>query len=212
MFYKKKLLSVQGRVTFLTEDITAEEVQKVSGLVSCANKVVSQYFGAVTSFDILICRGSWEMEVQVISRRAAGAGMTRKGIRIQDSYDITNYVGLTDYHTQEIIIRYDAAKFGHYLHELIHGVISKDHPHQLREGLAWYFTLKLTEKHRYTRPSYPSWVDDLYVQPVRRLAQIVEDDFLKDLALGKASLEIELLPPELQRLFLPEELFYTKKR
>ena len=100
----------------------------------------------------------------------------------------------------------------YYLHELIHGVISKDHPHQLREGLAWYFTLKLTEKHRYTRPSYPSWVDDLYIQPVRRLAQIVGNDFLKDLALGKASLEIELLPPESQRLFLPEELFYSKRR
>jgi hypothetical protein len=197
-------------------------MQKVLGFVSYANRTIAQYFGVVTSFDILICRGSWEMEVQVISRSAnnggggrsgAAAAVARKGARLQpDLYDITGSIGLTDYRMEEIVIRCDAAKYGHYLHELIHGVISKDHSHQLREGLAWYFTLKLTERHRYVRGAYPSWIDHMYVYPVKKMAQIVGEEFLKDFALGKASIEVDFLPPDLQELFMPEVLFYAKKR
>ncbi len=143
------------------------------------------------------------MEVQVISRKRQ---------HTFSIFDDTKFIGITDYNLGEIVIRYDAARFGHYLHELIHGIISKSHPHQLREGFAWYFTLKLTEGYRYVRPSYPSWVDILYLYSVNRLAEIVGDDFLKDLAIGKASVEIDLLPGEVRDLFLPEELFYSKKR
>jgi hypothetical protein len=127
-------------------------------------------------------------------------------------YNDTRFVGITDYHLEEIVIRCDIARFGHYLHELIHGIISKTHPHQLREGLAWYFTLKLTEGYRYVRPSYPSWVDALYVYPVNMLAKIVGDEFLKDLAVGKASVQYDLLPRDVQDLFVSEEVFYSKKR
>jgi hypothetical protein len=144
------------------------------------------------------------MEVQVISRKGQQHAFS--------IYDDTKLIGITDYNLEEIVIRYDIARFGHYLHELIHGIISKSHPHQLREGFAWYFTLKLTQGYRYVRPSYPSWVDVLYLYPVNRLAEIVGDDFLKDLAIGKASVEVELLPGEVRDLFLPEELFYSKKR
>ena len=113
---------------------------------------------------------------------------------------------------REIIIRFDLAKFGHYLHELLHGIIHTDYTQQLREGLAWYFTMKLTELYRYVRPSYPSWVDNLYLYPVNKLARIVGDNFLKDFAVGKASIQEDALPGDIQDLFQTEEVFYAKKR
>jgi len=165
--------------------------------------MINDHFGIVTSFDVLICRGRWEMEVQVISRKSQSPF---------SAYNDTKFVGITDYRLREIVIRCDIAKFGHYLHELIHGIISNKHTHQLREGFAWYFTLKLTEGYRYVRPSYPSWVDGLYLYPVNRLAEIVGDEFLKDLAVGKASIQYDILPRDVQDLFMPEEVFYLKKR
>jgi hypothetical protein len=189
-------------VSFLTH-ATSDEVNKISSWIKYANKIIDDYFGIVTSFDVLICRGRWEMEVQVISRKSQSTFLM---------YSDTKFVGITDYHLGEIVIRCDIARFGHYLHELIHGIISKSHPHQLREGLAWYFTLKLTEGYSYVRPSYPSWVDVLYVYPVNRLAEIVGNEFLKDLAVGKASVQYDLLPMDVQDLFVSEEIFYSKKR
>jgi hypothetical protein len=189
-------------VYFLTFT-TSDEINKISSWVKYANKIIDDYFGMVTSFDVLICRGRWEMEVQVISRKSQSTF---------SMYNDTKFVGITDYHLGEIVIRCDIARFGHYLHELIHGIISKDHSHQLREGLAWYFTLKLTEGYRYVRPSYPPWVDVLYVYPVNRLAKSVGDEFLKDLAVGNASVQYDLLPRDVQDLFVSEEVFYSKKK
>ena len=189
-------------VSFLT-GTTNEEVKKVTSWIKYANEIINDYFGMITSFDVLICRGRWDMEVQIISR---------KGQSTLSMYNDTKFVGITDYRLEEIVIRCDIARFGHYLHELIHGIISKSHTHQLREGFAWYFTLKLTEGYRYVRPSYPSWVDMLYLYPVNRLAEIVGDEFLKDLAIGKASIQNDLLPRDVQDLFLTEEVFYSKKR
>ena len=189
-------------VSFLT-GTTNEEVKKVTSWIKYANKIINDYFGMVTSFDVLICRGRWDMEVQIISR---------KGQSTLSMFNDTKFVGITDYRLEEIVIRCDIARFGHYLHELIHGIISKSHTHQLREGFAWYFTLKLTEGYRYVRPSYPSWVDMLYLYPVNRLAEIVGDEFLKDLAIGKASIQNDLLPRDVQDLFLTEEVFYSKSR
>ena len=171
-------------------------------LIGSADEIIAEYFGVRTSFDIVICHGSWEMEIQVISRR--------RELPLQ--YDDTKSVAITDYRLKEIIIRHDVAKFGHYLHELIHGIISKNHSQQLREGLAWYFTLKLTERCRYVRPKYPAWIDNLYLYPVKKLAQITGDDFLKDFALGKGVIQEDMLPPDVQELFLPEEFYYAKKR
>jgi hypothetical protein len=207
-------------ITFLTE-LGEEEVHKTHLFIDTANAVIKQYFGIQTSFDIIICNGAWEMEVQVITRRegALRSSNNSRGTRRNNNsnfqqpslYDDTKAIGLTDYRLEEIVIRYDAARFGHYLHELIHGIISKDHPHQLREGLAWYFTLKLTENDKYTRPTYPSWIDTIYVYPTRRLAMIVGDDFLKDIALLRASVDRCYFPTDIQELFLPEEVFYSKR-
>jgi hypothetical protein len=190
------------QVTFLTP-ATTDEIEKVSSWIKYANRIINDYFGIATSFDVLICRGRWEMEVQVISRRYQSKLLL---------YNDTKFVGVTDYRLEEIVIRFDIARFGHYLHELIHGILSKNHPHQLKEGLAWYFTLKLTEGYSYVRPSYPSWVDELYIYPVNMLAEIVGNEFLKDLAIGRASLQYDLLSTDLQDLFVDEELFYSKKR
>ncbi len=189
-------------VTFLTT-VTNEEILKVLALIDNANNIIDNFFGVRTSFDIVICRSGWEMEIQFISRRHESP--------LQLYYD-TKSVSITDYHLREIIIRFDIAKFGHYLHELLHGIINTDYTHQLREGLAWYFTMKLTESYRYVRPSYPSWVDNLYLYPVNKLARIVGDNFLKDFAVGKASIQEDALPGDIQDLFQTEEVFYAKKR
>ncbi|HXG06992.1 MAG TPA: hypothetical protein VNI77_06675 [Nitrososphaera sp.] len=203
MLIDDRRMSQKLAINFLT-DLSSETVQKISSLVKIANDTIDKYFGIVTTFDILICRGSWEMEVQVISRR--------NGTAEGSIYSDTGFVGMTDYRLQEIVIRCDVAKYGHYLHELIHGIINRNHPHQLREGMAWYFTLKLTENYTYVRPTCPNWVYEMYVCPTKRLAEIVGDDFLKDFTLGKATLDHESLPSDVQDLFLPEEIFYSDKR
>jgi hypothetical protein len=114
--------------------------------IESANNIIYEYFGTTTSFDIIICHGSWEMEVQIISRiHNLSSGQ----------YYNTKSAAITDYRLKEIIVRFDAAKFGHYLHELVHGILSTRHPHQLREGLAWFFTLLLTDSKKYLRPTYP---------------------------------------------------------
>jgi hypothetical protein len=191
-------------VVFLCDNMTGAEANKVLGFIEEANNMVAEFFGTRTTFDVIICHGNWEMEIQIISRRSDPYSWR---------YNITaSVVAITDYNLEEIVIRYDSAKFGHYLHELIHGIISERHTHQLKEGLAWYFTLKLTKPYRYVRPSYPSWIDFLYVAPIRKMARITGDDFLKDFTLGKASIEERALPTDIQELFLPEELFYSKPR
>jgi hypothetical protein len=72
--------------------------------------------------------------------------------------------------------------------------------------------LKLTERCKYVRPKYPSWIDNLYLYPVKKLAQIIGDDFLKDFALGKGVIQEDALPSDVQELFLPEEFYFAKKR
>ena len=56
--------------------------------------------------------------------------------------------------------------------------------------------MKLTERCRYVRAKYSSSIDNLYLYPVKKLAQIVGDDFLKDFALGKGVIQGDALPPE----------------
>lgn len=197
----------QGNVTFLDDNVRAKEKQKVRMFIDIANTMIKQYFGVIErKFDIVICRGDWEMEVQIVSR------IKKELSLLQNYYDITKSVAITDNYLQEIVIRYDAAKFGHYLHELIHVTISQNHTHQMREGLAWYFTLKLLESYKYTIPSYPKWVDSFYVSLVMKLARMVGINFLKDFTVGKGSIEEEAFPDDIQELFLPEEVFYSKKR
>jgi hypothetical protein len=182
--------------------IPVEIMQKVIMFIDTANQIIVEYFGIKTSFDIIICQGSWEMEIQVISRRESPL--------LQ--YNDTNSIAITDYRLREIIIRHDVARFGHYLHELIHGIIHKIHTQQLREGLAWYFTLRLTEQYRYVRPNYPSWVDNFYIYPVKKLARILGDEFLRDFMLGSGTVQEDALPSDIQELFLPEEFYYAKRR
>jgi hypothetical protein len=68
--------------------------------------------------------------------------------------------------------------------------------------------MKLTERFKYVRPPSPMWIDYFYVTPIKRLGNIVGDDFLKDLALGKASIEVSAFPMDIKKLFMPEEMFY----
>ena len=192
----------QTEIVFLSE-LPKSDIQKVSALIDAATNVIYEYFGAKTTFDIIICRGYWEMEVQIISR-----------IHNFSSGQIynTKSAGITDYHLKEIVFRYDIARFGHYLHELIHGVLSSRHPHQMREGLAWYFTLLLTETKRYLQPYYPSMLDDLYIFPIRKMARVMGPEFIKDFALGRATVLEDSFSQDIKDLFLPEEVFYAKKR
>lgn len=192
----------QREIVFLSE-LPKSDVQKVSVLIDAATNVIYEYFGARTAFDIIICRGCWEMEVQIISRiHNFSSGQ----------YYNTKSAGITDYRLKEIVFRYDIARFGHYLHELIHGIISSRHPHQMREGLAWYFTLLLTESKRYLQPRYPSMLNALYIFPVKEMARVMGQEFLRDFALGRATVLEEAFSQDVKELFLPEEVFYAKKR
>ena len=192
----------QRDITFLSE-LSSSEFQKVFAFIDTANNLLYEYFGTRTSFDIIICRGSWEMEVQIISRiHNLPSGQ----------YYNTRSAAITDYYLKEIVVRFDVAKFGHYLHELIHGILSNRHSHQLREGLAWYFTLLLTDSQRYLRPNYPEFLNELYIYPVKKMANILGEEFLKDFALGNATIHEEAFSQDVRELFLPEQVFYSKKR
>jgi hypothetical protein len=189
-------------ITFLSE-LSSSEFQKVFAFLDTANNLVYEFFGTKTSFDIIICRGSWEMEVQIISRiHNLSSGQ----------YYSTKSAAITDYHLKEIVVRFDVAKFGHYLHELIHGILSIRHSHQLRESLAWYFTLVLTDSRRYLRPDYPEFLNELYIYPIKKMAKILGQEFLKDFAIGNATIHEEAFSQDVRELFIPEEVFYAKKR
>jgi hypothetical protein len=189
-------------ILFLCE-LSENEIQKVSTLIDTATDIIYEYFEARTAFDIIICCGSWEMEVQIISRLHNFSSGQYYNVRSP---------GITDYYLKEIVFRYDTARFGNYLHELIHGILSSRHPQQMREGLAWYFTLLLTETKRYLQPHYPSMLDNLYIFPVRKMARVMGPEFIKDFALGRATVLEDSFSQDVKDLFLPEEVFYTKKR
>jgi len=76
--------------------------------------------------------------------------------------------------------------------------------------MVFYFAVNRTVQ--VCKAFIPFMVDQLYVYPVKRLARIVGDGFLKDFALGKAFIHKNALPNDVQDLFLPEELFYATKR
>jgi len=192
----------QGDIVFLSH-LSRSEFQKVTAFIDTANNMVYDYFGTRTDFDIIICHGSWEMEVQIVSRvHNLSSGQ----------YYSTKSAAITDYHLKEIVVRCDIAKFGHYLHELIHGILGTRHSHQLKEGLAWYFTEVLTGSKIYLMPSLSASTTGLYVYPVKKLAGSLGQGFLKDFALGNATIHEEAFSQDIRDLFLPEEVFYTKKR
>ncbi len=74
------------------------------------------------------------------------------------------------------------------------------HEH-LREALAWYFTLEILKSYRYAKPTYPSWVIDLYLQPIRYLVRMFGIELTKGLALGNVDVEDSLLPTEYRGYF-----------
>jgi hypothetical protein len=189
-------------IVFLSHS-SSSQFQKVTAFIDIANNMIYEYFGTKTNFDIIICHGSWEMEVQIVSRiHNLHSGQ----------YYTTKSAAITDYRLKEIIVRCDIAKFGHYLHELIHGILGKKHSHQLKEGLAWYFTEVLTAPKVYLMPSLSLFILESYVTPVRKLAGILGEGFLRDFALGNACVHEEAFTKDIRDLFLPEEVFYTKKR
>src|SRR5919198_5798426 len=90
----RRRMSQKSGINFLS-DASSEEIQKISALVAHANGTIDKYFGIVTAFDVLICRGSWEMEAQVISRRKeASEGSV---------YSDTKFVRMTEYGLGEIV-------------------------------------------------------------------------------------------------------------
>jgi hypothetical protein len=192
----------QSDIVFLSQS-SSSQFQKVTTFIDIANNMIYEYFGKKTNFDIIICHGSWEMEVQIVSRiHNLHSGQ----------YYTTKSAAITDYRLKEIVVRCDIAKFGHYLHELIHGILGKKHSHQLKEGLAWYFTEVLTAPKVYLMPSLSVFILESYVSPVRKLAGILGEGFLKDFALGNAYVHEEAFTKDIRDLFLPEEVFYTKRR
>ncbi|NOJ27835.1 MAG: hypothetical protein DA330_07495 [Nitrososphaera sp.] len=189
-----------GKIDFLY-DCDEVERQKILYMLEVAGQMVIDYFGKKCNFDVLVCDGGWCMEVQTISRERGQTARTHS----------TKFLAFTDYNLNEIVIRKDSAKFVHYLHEMIHCVIPKKYPNQLREGLAWFFTLQLIKPYPYLRPNYPMWIAEIYINPVKSLVGKFGVDFIKDFAVGTASIEESALPEDAKDLFLPEEVFFRKK-
>ena len=189
------------QIVFFSDYLSRQEISKVLVFVHQANEIIYHYFGTMSNFDLIICKGHQQMQTQIMAK-------LRSNVRQNNPREISNSVAMTDYELKKIIIRHDIAKFGHYLLELILSVLDRFHTHQLREALAWYYALKLTEQFRYVRPSYPIWIDYLYVTPVKRLAKIVGEDFLRDLAVGRASIVENAFPADIRKLFMSEEMFY----
>jgi hypothetical protein len=192
-----------GRVQFLYE-VDEQEQQKILKMLEIAGKMVSDYFGKRSDYDVLICDGGWCMEVQTIVRESA------KGHEYK-LHDM-KFLALTDYNLNEIVIRKDVAKFAQYIHEMIHSIIPKRYPHQLREGLAWYFTLEILKPYPYLRPNYPNWVGEMYISPVRSMVKFFGHDFIKDFTIGRSEIEESKVPDDAKELFLPEEVFYRRKK
>jgi hypothetical protein len=210
---KKYLNHINNTISFLSNDLSEKEISMTLLFVDRANEIIKRYFGVKSTFRLIICSGELEMQTQILSKIRGNGFVLRHQLEQQQQqqnnhYRINKVVAMTDYELKEIIIRNDIAKYGNYLHELIYGVLDISHTYQLREAFAWYYTLKLTEQHKYTRPSYPNWVNLVYIEPVKKLADIVGNDFLTDLALGRGSIEEDALPIDIKKLFLSEELFY----
>jgi hypothetical protein len=203
---KKNTNHNNGNFLFLSDDLVPVEINKVVLFVFQANEIINRHFSRESNFDLIICNGHQEMQKQIMSKLGSNAIVQWQ--QKLNPPEMSNSVAMTDYVLERIIIRHDIAKFGHYLLELILSVLDRSHTHQLREALAWYYTLKLTEQFRYVRPSYPIWIDYLYVTPMKRLSKIVGDDFLRDLAVGRASIEESAFPIDIRKLFKPEEMFY----
>jgi hypothetical protein len=207
---KRYLNHGDNNISFLSNDLSENEINRIMLFVDRANEIIKHYFGVKSTFHLIICSRELEMQTQIWSKIRGNRIVLPQQEQEQQNnyYRISKVVAMTDYELKEIIIRSDIAMFGNYLHELIHGVLDISHTHQLREALAWYYTLKLTEQHEYTRPSYPIWVNLVYIAPVKKLANIVGNDFLRDLALGRGSIEESSFPIDIKKLFLPEKLFY----
>ncbi len=208
---KKNFNYNDSNIILLSNDLSHQEINKILVFVSQANEIIKCYFGVRSTFDLIICKGEREMRNQIMSKMRGNGIVQRQRQRQWQKHhphEIIKLVALTDYQLKETIIRYDIATFGNYLHELIYGVLDRSHTHQLREALAWYYTLKLTEQYKYVRPWCPMWIVHLYVTPVKRLANIVGDDFLRDLALGRASIEESAFPIDIKKLFFSEKMFY----
>jgi hypothetical protein len=203
---KKNTIHDNGNILFLSDDLLPQEINKVMYFVFQANEIIYRHFGTMSNFDLIICNGHKEMQTQIMSK--LGSNGIVQWQQKHNPQEMSNSVAMTDYVLEKIIIRHDIAKFGHYLLELMLSVLDRSHTHQLREALAWYYTLKVTEQFRYVRPSYPIWIDYLYVTPIKRLSKIVGDDFLRDLAVGRASIEESAFPADIRKLFMPEEMFY----
>jgi hypothetical protein len=61
-------------------------------------------------------------------------------------------------------------------------------------------------------PTLSASTIELYVYPVKKLAASLGQGFLKDFGLGNATIHEEAFSQDIKDLFLPEEVFYTKKR
>jgi hypothetical protein len=170
-----------------------EEFEKILSFIYIATKYVNQFFDVAISLNISTKENpSWDDNLVVF--------------KTVEQYRLRNFIvsrvnePIVEYHIHNIFIRYSNSAFGHYLSALTYGIISPMHKRKLREALAWYFTLKLTETSKYTRPQISSIVDYHNVSLVEKLALMIGVDFLKDFALGRADLDEDALPKDVQEL------------
>lgn len=187
-----------GKVHFLY-DADQKERRKILAMLGMAATMVSEYFGRKCEFDVVICDDAWCMELQAASREHG----KRHNIK---------YLALTDHNLREVIIRKDVAKFAQYIHEMIHSITPRRYTHQLREAIAYYFTFEILRNHPDLYPTHPPSADELYVRPLGSMVRTLGLDVVKRFAIGNAKIKESEVPKDAKDLFLPEHIFYRKKK
>jgi hypothetical protein len=144
-------------------DTKVEEFEKILSFIYIAAIYINQFFDVAISLGISYKDNPTLDDKLVVFK-------TIEQYKLRNFNDDRVNEAIAEYHIHNIFIRYSNSKFGHYLSALIYGIISTIHKRKLREALAWYFSLKLTETSKYTMPQISSIIDYHNIYLVEKLA------------------------------------------
>jgi hypothetical protein len=181
LYYMKPLGHRFDIVILIGKDDLAEieKLKKIISFVYIASKRIGHYFDICVSLDFKMNSGHWKGEDIVLFKTKYDSD--RKPDSILSGLD--DDIG--DNPASVTAVRHKNAKFGHYLYALLYGIIDKRHNTRIRQTLAWFFTLRLTENAKYVRPSSSTIDLDSYcLDLVSKLQGITGGDLLKDYAIG----------------------------
>ncbi len=164
------------------DDLTEiEKLEKIISFVYIASEHIDNYFNICISLDFKMNFNEWNGE-DIILFKTNHVSNIKSYLRSSQVDNSTK-----DSHAYVTAVRHKNSKFGHYLYALLYGLMDKRHNNKIRQSLAWYFTLKLTETAKYVRPNSSTIdLDKCCLDLVSKLQGMTGSDFLKDYAIGRA--------------------------